>query len=67
VHQPASQVVRELMREFVQRQSQAREHDAFLRSKVELARASKRAGRGRSNDDVDAAFAKRSAKAAGKV
>ena len=34
-HLPASQVLRELMREFVQRQRQAREYDDFLRNKVE--------------------------------
>lgn len=62
VHRPASQVVRELMREFVQRQREAREYDAFLRDKVEAGRASIRAGQGRSNEDVEAEFvARRSA------
>jgi predicted transcriptional regulator len=56
-HRPASQVVRELMREFVQRQREAREYDAFLQRKVTLARSSMRAGRGRSNDEVEAEFA----------
>lgn len=64
-HRPASQVVRELMREFVERQRQAREYDAFLSSKVEAARASVRAGVGRSNDDVEAKFAARRADVAG--
>lgn len=63
-HRPASQVVRELMREFVQRQRQAREYDEFLHRKVEVARASMRAGRGRSNDEVEAEFAARRAKVA---
>lgn len=63
-HRPASQVVRELMREFVQRQRQAREYDEFLHRKVEVARASMRAGRGRSNDEVEAEFAARHAKVA---
>ena len=53
-HRPASQVVRELMREFVQRQREARAYDEFLRRKVEVARASMRAGRGRPNEDVEA-------------
>jgi predicted transcriptional regulator len=53
-HRPASQVVRELMREFVQRQREAREYDEFLRHKVETARVSMRAGRGRSNEEVEA-------------
>ena len=58
-HRPASQVVRELMREFVQRQRQSREYDAFLQRKVEAARSSVRAGQGRSNDEVEAKFAAR--------
>ena len=65
-HRPASQVMRELMREFVQRQRQAREHDEFLQRKVEVARASVKAGRGRSNDEVEAKFAARRAKVSGK-
>lgn len=43
-HRPASQMLRELMREFVQRQHEAREFDEFLRRKVEAARASMHAG-----------------------
>ncbi|MBY5943576.1 antitoxin of toxin-antitoxin stability system [Halomonas sp. DP5N14-9] len=54
VHRPASQVARELMRDFIERQRQVREHDDFLRSKVEAARASRRAGHGRSNEEVEA-------------
>src|SRR3546814_16342342 len=61
IHRPASQVVRDLMREFVQRQREAREYDAFLRSKVEAGRASMRAGQGRSNEDVEAEFVARRA------
>jgi len=67
VHRPASQVVRELMREFVQRQREARDYDAFLRRKVDVARSSMRAGRGKSNDDVEAAFAARRARATSKA
>lgn len=33
-HRPASQLVREFMRDFVQRQREAREHDAWFRAKV---------------------------------
>lgn len=55
-HRPASQVVRELMREFVQRQQ---DHDAFVRRKVEAARLSVVDHRGRSNDAVEAEFATR--------
>ena len=58
-HRPASQIVRELMREFVQRQRGAREYDEFLRRKVDIARASMRAGRGRPNEQVEAEAAAR--------
>ena len=63
VHRPASQVLRELMREFVQRQREAREYDDFLNRKVEIARSSMRSGSGRSNDEVEAGFAARRANA----
>lgn len=66
-HRPASQVMRELMREFVQRQSEAKEYDEFLRRKVEVARLSMAAGLGRSNDEVEAEFAARRARAASQV
>lgn len=56
-HRPASQVLRELMREFVQRQREMREYDTFLQSKVGIARSSMIKGLGRSNDDVEAEFA----------
>jgi predicted transcriptional regulator len=60
-HRPASQIVRELMRDFVARQRDERDYDAFLRRKVEVARGSVQAGRGRSDEIVEAAFAKRRA------
>lgn len=62
-HRPASQVMRELMREFVQRQREAREYDEFLRGKVEAARLSMRAGQGKSNADVEAKFVAKRARA----
>jgi predicted transcriptional regulator len=34
---PASQIVRDFMREFVQRQREAREHDAWFRAQVQQA------------------------------
>ena len=49
LHRPASQVVRELMREFVER-------------KVALARTSMQAGHGVGNDEVEAEFATRRAR-----
>ena len=58
-HRPASQVVRDLMREYVQRQRESREYDEFLARKVEAGRASMRAGTGMSNDEVEALFAAR--------
>lgn len=61
LHRPASQVVRELMREFVERQRHKREHSAFVERKVALARASMQAGQGHDNDEVEADFAKRRA------
>ena len=63
-HRPASQVLRELMREFVQRQREAREYDEFLRRKVEAGRVSMRAALGRSNEEVEAEFAVRRARVA---
>ena len=56
-HRPASQIVRDLMRDFIQRQRETREYDGFLRQKVDLARASVRAGHGRSDDEIEADFA----------
>ena len=67
VHRPASQLMRELMREFVQRQREAREYDEFLHRKVDVARASMHAGLGRSNDEVEAVFAARRANTASPV
>ena len=64
-HRPASQVLRELMRDFVQRQRQAREYDDFLEQKVQAARKSIEAGLGISNEDVEEQFIARRAKAAG--
>ena len=56
-HRPASQILRELMRDFVQRQREAREYDDFLRRKVEKARAQIQAGKHQSNEDVSVEFA----------
>ena len=59
VQRPASQVVRELMRDYVQRQREAREYEEFLRGKVEAARASMHADQGCTNDALEAEFAAR--------
>jgi predicted transcriptional regulator len=66
-HQPASQVVRALMREFVKRQKDQRDHSDFLRGKVEAARASVDKGLGRSNEAVEAEFAARRARITDRV
>lgn len=55
-HRPASQVMRELMREYIQRQQQARAYEAFLQDKVESARRFMRAGEGVANAEVEAQF-----------
>ena len=60
-HRPASQVVRELMREFIERQRQAREYDAFLCAKVDTARAQIACGQVAGSADVEARFAARRA------
>lgn len=56
LHRPASQLIRDMMRDFIQRQRDARDHDAFVRRKVELARLSMQTGNGRADDDVEAEF-----------
>ncbi|SDZ63668.1 antitoxin of toxin-antitoxin stability system [Pseudomonas sp. NFIX28] len=63
-HRPASQIVREMMRQFVQEQRQAREYEAFLQQKVNIARGSMTAGEGIANDELEASFAARRAQVA---
>ena len=60
---PASQILRELMRDFVKQQRQARDYDAFLEKKVEIARTSLLEGKGLGNEEVEAIFAARRAAA----
>ena len=60
---PASQIMRELMRDYVRRQREARQYDEFLRKKVDAARASMETGAGRSNEEVENEFAVRRAQA----
>ena len=62
---PASQVMRELMRGYIEQRRQARAYDEYLRRKVEAARTSVHASRGRSNEEVEAAFAARRDQVAG--
>ena len=56
-HRPASQIVREMMRDYVQRQRDARDHDAFVRAKVEAGRRDRLAGLDAPHDEVEAEFA----------
>ena len=52
---PASQIVRELMKDYLRkREEEKRGYNEFLRRKVEKARASIAAGRGYTNDEVNA-------------
>lgn len=56
---PASQVMRELMRAYIEQRRQAREYEDYLRRKVEAGRKSMLAELGRANDEVEADFAER--------
>jgi predicted transcriptional regulator len=59
---PASQVVRELMRDYIERQRQAQAYRDYLDRKVERARAERDAGQYVTNADVEAqAVARREA------
>ncbi|WKN23090.1 CopG family ribbon-helix-helix protein [Azotobacter vinelandii] len=56
---PASQVVRELMRDYIERQRQADEYREYLSHKVQRARAQRDAGEFATNADVEAQAAAR--------
>ncbi|KQN39630.1 antitoxin of toxin-antitoxin stability system [Sphingomonas sp. Leaf407] len=60
-HRPASQVVRELMREYIDRQEDARDHAAFVARKVAIAREAIGRDEGRDDSAVSADFARRRA------
>lgn len=60
-HRPASQILRDLMREFVQRQRETRQYDQYLHNKIEVSRASMHAALGCDNDIIEAEFAARRA------
>jgi predicted transcriptional regulator len=61
-HRPASQVMRDLMRQYIERQRESRVQDEYQRDKVKRGRAEMLAGQGRSNKEVDTRFAARRAK-----
>lgn len=54
---PASQVMRELMREYIEKQTAHENYQAWLERKVERARESMRTGRALDNEQVEAEFA----------
>ncbi|MDI7776288.1 antitoxin of toxin-antitoxin stability system [Asticcacaulis sp. EMRT-3] len=58
-HRSASQVVRDMMRDFIKQQREARDYEAFVQHKVEAARGSLAAGQGIAHEDVEAAMAAR--------
>ena len=58
-HRPASQVVRELMREYVRSRQQRQAYEAFVQDKVERARAQIAEGRHASDETVEAEFTAR--------
>lgn len=58
---PASQVMRELMRGYIEQRRQAREYDDYLQRKVEIARKQRDAGLHFSNEEVEAEAAMRRA------
>lgn len=60
-HRPASQVVRELMREYVERQRRAREYEVFLQAKIDRARMQIATGEVTTSTEVEARFAARRA------
>ncbi len=66
-HRPASQVVRELMRDFIHQQREKREYTAFVQRKVDIALAEFEDGLGIPNEEVEAEFAARRARALGRA
>jgi predicted transcriptional regulator len=61
VHQPASQLVRQFMRDFIRTQQEAREHDAWFRAEVQKALDDPRPAI--PHEDVTRRFARRRAAA----
>ena len=58
-HQPAEQILQDLVRGFVQRQHQAHDYETFLRDKVATAREQVRAGHYYAAGEVDTRLAAR--------
>lgn len=62
-HRPASQVVRELMREFVDRRREQRDYESFLKQTVAASLQSLEPEGGIPDEQVEAEFAARRARA----
>ncbi|MHB1531197.1 CopG family ribbon-helix-helix protein [Acidithiobacillus sp.] len=54
-----SQLLRDFMRDYVRRQEEQADYDAWLRQKVEIGRAAMRDGRVQLSEEVEADFAQR--------
>jgi predicted transcriptional regulator len=59
VDRPASQIVRELMRDFVQKRQHERSYQDFLQRSVDIAQGQIDAGEGFSQEEVEAEIAAR--------
>jgi hypothetical protein len=53
---PASQIVRELMRGYIEKRRDAREYKEFMRRKLEIAREDVRTGQVHTSEEVEAEF-----------
>jgi len=61
-----SQLLRDFMRDYVRRQAEQADYDAWLAGKIEASRAAMREGRLHSSEEVEAYFAERRAAARSK-
>ena len=64
---PASQVLRELMRGYIEERQQAREYDRYLHQKVKIARGQRGAGEHISNEEAETQAAARRTKLLRKI
>jgi len=56
-NRPASQIVREMMRNYIEQKKQSRDYDVWLKRKIDVARRSMYSEQGRSNDEIEKLFA----------
>jgi predicted transcriptional regulator len=61
-HRPAAQIIRDLMRDFVNVQATAAEHDLWFQDQVSAGIAAANAGKLTANAEVESAFSARRAK-----